>query len=190
MQKKWKWLWDHLFILCSEELSPKDAVVNGQIHYLTEDCGGEESKRTVARNFITLFKQHPFGFFGGCVSNEKCTIENVRVECGSRKRLKRESLKRRQKSQLYFQVTFTIKVPLASNSSQDLNKTSQELSQTIASDLNETQLDLDIGNKTLQVDKSVSPVITIAGFACDKGQVKRKDRCGEFSVFGLFFVLF
>ena len=79
-------------------------------------------------------------------------------------------------------------MPLASNSSQDLNKTSQELSQTIASDLNETQLDLDIGNKTLQADKSVSPVIIIAGFACDKGQVKRKNRCGEFSVFG--FVLF
>ena len=165
-----------------DELSPKDALVNGQIHYLAEECGGEESKRIVASNFITLFKQHPMGFLGGCVSNDKCTIENVRVECGSRKRLKRESLKRRRKSQLYFQVTFTIKVPLASNSSQDLNKTSQELSQTIASELNETQLDLDIGNKTLQVDKSVSPVITIAGFTCDKGQVKRKDRCGEFSV--------
>ena len=144
----------------------------------------------MAKNFITLFKQHTFGFLGGCVFNEKCTIENVRVECGSRKRQKRESFKRRQKSKLYFQVTFTIKVPLVSNSSQDLNKTSQELSQTIAADLNETKLDLNIGNKTLQVDKSISPAITIAGFACDQGQVKRKNRCGEFSVFGFFSVLF
>lgn len=163
--------------------------MNGQIHYLTEECGGEESNRMAARNFISLFKQHPFGY-GGCVSNEKCTIENVRVECGSRTRQRRESLDLRPKSKLYFQVTFTIKVPLETNSSRDLNKTSQELSQAIAAGLNETKLDLDIGNKTLQVDKSVPPVITIAGFACDKGQVKRKNRCGEFSVFGFFSLLF
>lgn len=173
----------HFFL---EELNPKDALVNGRIHYLAEECGGEESNRIVARNFITLFKKHPIGFLGGCVFNEKCTIENVRVECGSRTRQRRESLKTRQTSKLYFQVTFTIKIPLVTNSSQDLNKTSQELSQNIAADLNGTKLDLDIGNETLQVDKSVSPVITIAGFACDKGQVKRKNRCGEFSIFGFF----
>ena len=157
--------------------------MNGQIHYLTEECGGEESNQMVARNFISLFRQHPFGY-EGCRFNKKCTMENVRVECGSRTRQRRESLDRRPKSKLYFQVTFTIKVPLQTNSSQDLNKTSQELSQTIAENLNETKLDLEIGNKTLQVDKSVSPVITIAGFTCDKGQVKRKNRCGEFPVVG------
>ena len=162
--------------------------MNGQIHYLTEECGDEESNRMVARKFISLFKQHPFGY-GGCVSNQKCTIENVRVECGSRTRQRREFLDRRPKSKLYFQVAFTIKVPLDTNSSQDLNKTSKELSQAIAANLNETKLDLNIGNTTLQIDKSVSPVITIAGFACDEGQVKRKNRCGEFSVLGFFSVL-
>lgn len=178
------------YLFFSEKLGPKDALVDGQIHYLTEECGGEESKRIVARNFVTLFKQHPIGFLGGCVFNEKCTIENVRVECGSRKRHKRESLKRRRNSKLYFQVTFTVKVPLVKNSFKDLNKTSQELLHTIAADLNETKLDLDIGNKTLQADKSVSPVITLAGFACDEGQVKRKNRCGEFSLLGFFSILF
>lgn len=179
-----------LAYLFSEKLDPKDALVDGQIHYLTEECGGEESKRIVARNFVTLFKQLSFGLLGGCVFNQKCTIENVRVECGPRKRHKRESLNRRRNSKLYFQVTFTVKVPLVRNSSKDLNKTSQELLQTIAADLNETKLDLDIGNKTLQADKSVSPVITLAGFACDEGQVKRKNRCGEFSLFGFFSILF
>lgn len=69
---------------------------------------------------------------------------------------------------------------MPNNSSQDFNETSQELSQTIAADLKETKLDLDIGDVILQVDKSVSPVITIAGFTCDKGQVERNGRCGEF----------
>lgn len=169
-----------------EENNPKDALVNGQIHYLTKECGDEDSKRIVARNFITLFKQHPIGFLGGCFSNEKCTIENVRVECGPRTRQRRESLERRQTSKLYFQVTFTIKVPLLNNSSQDFNKTSVELSETIAADLKETKLDLDIGDVILQADKSVFPVITVAGFACEEGQVERNGRCGEFNFFFLY----
>ena len=134
----------------------------------------------MAEKFIALFKQHPVGFLGGCVYNDKCKIENVRVECGVRTRKRRETLKTRQTPRPYLQVAFTITVPLPNTSYQELNITTQELSQNISSDLEQMELDLNVSGVEMQVDKSVSPVITVTDYVCDKGQVRIKSHCGKF----------
>ena len=66
---------------------PKEAVVNGDVHYLADKCGGESVNEVIAGNFINLFKNSPFGMAGGC--NGKCTIDNVGVECGNQTEARR-----------------------------------------------------------------------------------------------------
>lgn len=110
------------FILSvTEKQNPTDVRVEGRVQYLTDKCDGEESKKVVAKNFIALFKQHPIGLFGGCLCNDKCKIENVRVECGTRtsSRKRREIFKTKKPPKTYLRVEFTVTVPLTNTSKQE-----------------------------------------------------------------------
>ncbi|PFX24406.1 sushi, von Willebrand factor type A, EGF and pentraxin domain-containing protein 1-like isoform X3 [Stylophora pistillata] len=164
---------------CTKKQNPTDVRVEGRVQYHTNKCDGEESKKVVAKEFIALFKQHPIGLFGGCLRNDKCKIENVRVECGTRTRTRkrRGTFKTKKTPITYIQVQFTVTVPLTNTSNQELNKTTKEISQNFRSDLENMDLDLNISGVEMRLDKSTPPVIAIQDYVCDKGQVKIKSHC-------------
>lgn len=164
---------------CSKKQNPTDVRVEGRVQYLTDKCDGEESKKVVAKNFIALFKQHPIGLFGGCLRNDKCKIENVRVECGTRtsSRKRREIFKTKKPPKTYLRVEFTVTVPLTNTSKQELNKTTDEISQNFTSDLKNMDLGINISGVEMTLDKTIPPVIAVQDYVCDKGQVKIGSHC-------------
>lgn len=144
----------------------------------------------MAKNFIALFKQHPIGLFGGCLRNDKCKIENVRVKCGTTTstRKRREIFKTKKPPKTYLRVEFTVTVPLTNTSKQELNKTTDEISQNFTSDLKNMDLGINISGVEMSLDKTIPPVIAVQDYVCDKGQVKIGSHCGEF-LYNLFLFL-
>ena len=148
--------------------------MNGELHYLTGDCGGEGMKDDIAEKFIKVLKNSPFGMIGACQS-ELCTIENVKVECGEQ-----TGTRKRRDTKVPLTVKFALKVPLLSNASVvDLNQTTQELSNDFLAALNETDLNLNISGVFLEYDTSKPPVLRVVGLVCDEGQVLRGAKCGK-----------
>ena len=172
---------------------PKEAVVNGDVHYLVDKCGGESVNEVIAGNFIDLFSNSPFGMAGGC--NGKCTIDNVRVECGNQTeaRRRRKAADGKQAFKIPLTVHFSLKVPLPSNAPLfDLNQTSQQISNNLLEALNETDLTLDINGVIIVYDLSKPPVFRLTSLVCSEGQVQRGTRCGKkfpFAFDGLHFWL-
>ncbi|XP_020600487.1 sushi, von Willebrand factor type A, EGF and pentraxin domain-containing protein 1-like [Orbicella faveolata] len=163
---------------CSKTHMPKEAVVNGDVHYLADKCGGESVNEVIAGNFINLFRNSPFGMAGGC--NGKCTIDNVGVECGNQTeaRRRRDAPDGKQASKISLTVHFSLKVPLPSNASLfDLNQTSQQISNNLLEALNETDLTLNINGVIIVYDSSKPPVFRLTSLVCSEGQVQRGPRC-------------
>lgn len=159
---------------------PKEAVVNGDVHYLVDKCSGENMNEVIASNFIDLFTNSPFGMAGGC--NGKCTIENVRVECGNQTdaRRRRKAADGDQTFKIPLTVHFSLKVPLPINSSLfDLNQTSRQISNNLLEALNETDLDLNIKGVIIVYDSSKPVVFRLSSLVCSEGQVQRGTRCGK-----------
>ena len=156
-------------------------MVNGNLHYLVDQCGGEDMNEVIAANFIDLFKNSPFGMAGGC--NGQCTIENVRVVCGANKtevRRRRDVAEGKQKSKIPLTVYVALKVPLPMNASSiDLNRTTMQLSNNILEALLETDLNMNISGVVIEYDTSKPPVFHLTGFVCNKGQVQRGTKCGK-----------
>ncbi len=163
-----------LFIVMISGTHSPIAIVNGELHYLTDDCGGEDMHEVIASNFIELLNKSRFGMAGAC-SHELCTIDNVRVECGEQ-----TGTRRRRDTKVPLTVKFALKVPLPSNASEaNLDQTTQELSSDLLTALNETDLDLNIDGVVIEYDTSKPPVFRVVGLVCDKGQVLRGTKCGK-----------
>ena len=171
---------------------PKEAVVNGDVHYLVDKCGGESMNEVIAGNFIDLFTNSPFGMAGGC--NGKCTIENVRVECGNQTKARRRRKAEADGDQTFknpLTVHFSLKVPLPSNASLfDLNQTSRQISNNLLEALNETDLNLNISGVIIVYDSSKPVVLRLSSLVCSEGQVQRGTRCGKESPFACSVIYF
>ena len=156
-------------------------MVNGDLHYLVGQCGGEDVNEVIAANFIELFKNSPFGMAGGC--NGQCTINNVRVVCGENQteaRRRRDAANDKQTSKIPLTVYFALKVPLPSNASLvNLNQTALQISNNMLEALNETDLDLNISGVVIEYDSSKLPVFRLISLVCDNGQVQRGTKCGK-----------
>ena len=151
-----------------------------EYHYLTDQCT-EEMHASIARNFIALYTLY-LGTIGGCDGNTQCTIENVDVECGehSGNLRRRDIAESEQASKVPLAIKFAVKVPLPSNASViGLNQTTQQISSTILSSLNETDLSLNISGVVLEYDPSKPPTVRVVGLVCDKGQVLKGTKCGK-----------
>ena len=136
---------------------------------------------SIASSFIALYSFH-LGTVGGCDESEKCTIENVDVECGQQSGTlrRRDIANSQQASKVPLTVKFDVKVPLPRNASVvDLNQTTQEISNTILASLNETDLTLNVSGVVLEYDATRPPVVRIVGLVCDKGQVLKATKCGK-----------
>ena len=154
--------------------------MNGDLHYLVDDCGGESVNEVIAGNFITLFRNSPFGMAGGC--NGKCTIDNVRVECGNQTeaRRRRKSADGKQTAKISLTVHFSLKVPLLSNASiLDLNHTSQQILNNLLEALNETDLNLNVSGVIIVYDSSKPPAFRLSSLVCSEGQIQRGAMCGK-----------
>jgi len=159
---------------------PKGAVVNGDLHYLVDNCGGESMNEVIAGNFIDLFRNSPFGMAGGC--NGKCTIDNVRVECGNQTeaRRRRGAADGQQTFKISLVVYFALKVPLPSNASLlDLSQTSRQISNNLLQALNKTDLNLNISGVVIVYDSSKPAVFRLTSLVCSEGQVQRETKCGN-----------
>lgn len=138
-------------------------------------------KSRIASNSIPLYTQY-LGKLGSFNGNEKCTIENVKVECGEQGiRLIRGRIAYSEHSfKVPLTVTFDVKVPLPSNAYLvDLNQTTQRLSSNVLTSLNKTDPTLNIGGIVLKCDASKPPVVRVKGLGCDKGQVLKGIKCGK-----------
>ena len=136
----------------------------------------------IASDFIALYTQY-LGTIEGCDGNEKCTIENVQVECGERSiRLRRRDVvDSEQASKVLLTVKFAVKVPLPSNASViGLNQTTQQQSSKILAPLNETDLTLNLSGVVLEFDASKPPVVRTVDLVSYKGQVLKGTKCGKF----------
>lgn len=173
---------------CSKTHMPQEAVVNGDLHYIVGSCGGESMNEVIAGNFIDLFRNSPFGMAGGC--NGKCTIDNVRVECGNqtKARRRRETPDGKQTFKIPLTVHFSLKVPLPSNALLlDLNQTiQQQISNNLLDALNKTDLNLNISGVFIKYDSSKLPVFRLVSLVCSEGQVQRGTTCVNCPV-GYFF---
>lgn len=149
---------------------------NGEFHYLTDECGGEEMDAVIANNFIELLRRSPFGMAGAC--NEDCKIENVQVECGEKTRRKRDAADNKRTATIPLTVSFVLKVPLPSNSSQsDLNATSLQILNNIQAALNESDMTLNISGMFIETDPSKPPKLRFFRLVCDQGQLQRGTTC-------------
>ncbi|XP_022803615.1 sushi, von Willebrand factor type A, EGF and pentraxin domain-containing protein 1-like isoform X1 [Stylophora pistillata] len=156
---------------CSKTFKPKEAIVNGDLHYLIDECGNESVNEVIASNFIQLFQNSVFGKAGGC--NGQCTIDNVEVDCGERGKRRR-----RETPSVPLTVRFALKVPLPANASLvDLNQTAELLSNNLLSTLNESDLNLNISGIVIEYDTSRPPHLRLASLICGKGQVQRGTQC-------------
>ena len=152
---------------------PKEAMVNGNLHYLVDACGDEAMSEVIASNFIQLFQNSVFGIAGAC--NSQCTIDNVEVECGET-----GTRRRRETPRVPLTVRFALKVPLPANASLvDLNETAELLSNNLLSTLNETDLNLNISAIVIKYDTSRAPQLRLVSLICGKGQVQRGTQCGK-----------
>ena len=151
---------------------------NGEFHYLTDKCGGNEMDAVIANNFIQLLKSHPFGLTGAC--NHDCKIENVKVECGEQARRRREIADNQRIASVPLTVSFVLEVPLPSNMShRELNVTSLQILNDIQAALNESDLTLNISGVLIQTDPSKPPLVRFIRLVCDEGQVQRGTTCGK-----------
>ena len=151
---------------------------NAEFHYLTDECGGEEMDAVIANNFIELLRRSPFGMAGAC--NEDCKIENVQVECGEKTRRKRDVADDKQTATIPLTVSFVLKVPLPSNSSQsDLNATLLQILNNIQAALNESDMTLNISGMFIETDPSKPPKLRFFRLVCDQGQVQKGTTCGK-----------
>ncbi|XP_068706774.1 uncharacterized protein [Montipora foliosa] len=149
---------------------------NAEFHYLTDECGGEEMDAVIANNFIELLRRSLFGMAGAC--NEDCKIENVQVECGEKTRRKRDVDDNKRTATIPLTVSFVLKVPLPSNSSQsDLNATSLQILNNIQAALNESDMTLNISGMFIEADPSKPPKLRFFRLVCDQGQVQRGTTC-------------
>ena len=136
----------------------------------------------IVKNVTTIYNLY-MGTTRGCDGNEKCSVENVEVECGEhreppRKRYVISVIK--QNSKVPIIVKFDVQVPLPSNAPLvDLKKTTQQLSSDILSALNNKVLNLNFNGIDLEYDTSTQPVIRFVRVACDEGQVPGGTKCGK-----------
>lgn len=169
---------------------PQEAVVNGNLHYIVDNCGGESVNEVIAGNFIDLFRNSPFGMAGGC--NGKCTIDNVRVECGNqtKARRRRETPDGKKTFKIPLTVHFSLKVPLPSNALLlDLNQTIQQhISNNLLDALNKTDLNLNVSGVFIKYDSSKPPVFRLLSLVCSEGQVQRETTCGKEFPFTFVFI--
>ena len=147
--------------------------MNGDLHYLVDECGDESVNEVIASNFIELFQNSAFGMAGGC--DGQCTIDNVEVECGETR-----TRRRRETPNVPLTVRFALKVPLPTNASLlDLNQTAELISNNLLSTLNETDLNLNISGIVIEYDTSRPPQLRLVSLVCGKGQVQRGTQCGK-----------
>lgn len=155
--------------------------MNGNLHYLVDQCGGKDMNEVIASNFIELFKNSPFGMAGGC--NGQCTIDNVMVVCGENQteaRRRRDAANDKKTSKIPLTVYFALKVPLPSNASLvDLNQTTLQISNNMLEALNQTDLNLNISGVVIEYDGTKPPVFHLIRLVCNKGQVQRGTKCGK-----------
>ena len=152
---------------------PKEAIVNGDLHYLVDACGDEAVSEVIASNFIQLLQNSVFSSAGAC--NSQCTIDNVEVECGET-----GTRRRRETPNVPLTMRFALKVPLPVNASLvDLNETAELLSNDLLSTLNETDLNLNISGIVIKYDTSRAPQLRLVSLVCGKGQVQRGTHCGK-----------
>ena len=152
---------------------PKEAIVNGDLHYLVDACGDEAVSEVIASNFIQLLQNSVFGSAGAC--NSQCTIDNVEVECGET-----GTRRRRETPNVPLTMRFALKVPLPVNASLvDLNETAELLSNDLLSTLNETDLNLNISGIVIKYDTSRAPQLRLVSLVCGKGKVQRGTHCGK-----------
>ena len=151
---------------------PKEAILKGELYYLVDECGDEAVSEVIASNLVQLLKNSAFGSGGAC--NSQCTIGNVEVECGE------TGTRRRRTPSVPLTMRFALKVPLPANTSLvDLNETTEQLSDTLLSTLQETDLNLNINGIVIEYDTSRAPQLRFVSFVCGKGQVQRGTYCGE-----------
>ena len=151
---------------------PKEAILKGELNYLVDECGDEAVSEVIASNLVQLLKNSAFGSGGAC--NSQCTIGNVEVECGE------TGTRRRRTPSVPLTMRFALKVPLPANTSLvDLNETTEQLSDTLLSTLQETDLNLNINGIVIEYDTSRAPQLRLVSFVCGKGQVQRGTYCGE-----------
>jgi len=173
---------------CSETHKPKEAIFNGEFHYLTDKCGGKAVNEEIAKNFIELIMSTSFGRAGGCYGNQDCKIENVKVDCGEQTRLRRETVDGKKPATVPLIVSFAFKVPMLSysNTSLDLNQTYVQISDDILTALDVAEMTLNISGVVMVKDPSRPPEIRPARFICDEGQVQSGTTCVNCPV-GYFF---
>ena len=155
-------------------------VLASELHYLADQCT-EKMHAQIASNFIALYTMY-LGTVGGCDENEKCTIENVEVQCGEHiGTLRRRDISdSKQTPKVPVTVKFALKVPLLSVAYQDdLKETIEQISSDILSAVNEADLNLNISRDVLEYDTSKPPVFRFIGLVCDKGQILRRTKCGK-----------
>ena len=159
-------------IVILETYLPKEAILKGELYYLVDECGDEAVSEVIASNLVQLLKNSAFGSGGAC--NSQCTIGNVEVECGE------TGTRRRRTPSVPLTMRFALKVPLPANTSLvDLNETTEQLSDTLLSTLQETDLNLNINGIVIEYDTSRAPQLRLVSFVCGKGQVQRGTYCGE-----------
>ena len=132
-------------------------------------------------NFIARYTQY-LGAIGGCDGNEKCTIENVHMECEERsiRVRRRDIVDSEQASKVPLTVNFTVKVPLPSNASvMGLNQTNKQISSNILAALNETDRILNISGVVFEYDALKPPVVRVDGLVCDEGRVLKGTKYGK-----------
>ena len=160
-------------IVILETYLPKEAILKGELYYLVDECGDEAVSEVIASNLVQLLKNSAFGSGGAC--NSQCTIGNVEVVCGET-----GTRRRRETPNVPLTVRFALKVPLPANTSLvDLNETTELLSNTLLSTLQETDLNLNIDGIVIEYDTSRAPQLRLVSFVCGKGQVQRGTYCGE-----------
>ena len=146
-----------------------------------DHCDEEETEEKIKEYFVKIFLLHPFGWAGGCSGNPSCTPENVQVECGEEVRRKRDLRLFKRSAQLNdVKVTFEIKVKLPHNISENVNTTVKRLKGLLTNFVNETNLDITIDGKIVQLDRTKPLEIDDVVIKCNKGQVAVDWDCSEY----------
>ena len=155
--------------------------MNGQYHYLTGTCGGEEINEEIANKFIQLLMTTSYG--QACAHDPDCTFNaaDVRVYCGEQTRRKRDTTGSSQTATIPLTVNFTLEVPILShrNTSLDLNETSLQISNDILSALDKADMSLNISGVVIQTDPARPPEIRLIRLVCGEGQVQSGATCGN-----------
>ena len=157
-----------------------EIALSAELHYLMDDCDEEGTDEKIKEYFVEIFSLHSFGRAGGCSGNPSCTPENVQVECGEEVRRKRDLRLFKRSAQLNnVKVTFEIKLKLPHNVSENINTTVKRFKGSLTNFVNETNFDITIDGKIMQLDRTKPLKIDEVEIKCSKGQVAVNWDCGE-----------